>query len=464
MNKNKKTVIGTFTGKCCDATVSNNNDMFLGKDLFTNLFQSEEYKRALANGYYIGYLGHPEDPGCMDYEHACIVMTECHMDDNGEVFGTFDLVDTPVGRIVKAFIDAGVTFGISIRGAGDVAGDGTVDPETFVFRGFDLVTFPAYDDAVPTFQEIAASSDLDKQVKYKKVCATINKSLESITSSTTLETIQAQFNENSDEYKVIEGRKAELCDEGVIDEDDTEVILTEKVNAMTELYLKEVEANNGLRRQVRDLKCSVSASSIKYDRKLKSIRRIAANQVAALEKELDSVTGSYKVAVAANTRLKRDNQQLKDSNRQLKDSNRQLKDDNLKYTHKIEANSKTICERDSTISDLEAKLRKTVTANSKVENRASNLDEEVKSLRARVEAAEQMVLNYQQAYANMYANALGVHLENIAVTASTSVSELQKMISGGTNTCGMTAAPFVEPEPYEVTDIEEDNDGEMVTL
>ena len=137
MKKNKKTVIGTFSGKCCDATVSNNNDMFLGQDLFNNLFQSEEYKRALENGYYIGFLGHPEDPGCMDFEHACIVMTECHMDSNGEIFGTFDLVDTPVGRIVKAFIDAGVTFGISIRGAGDVAGDGTVDPETFVFRGFD---------------------------------------------------------------------------------------------------------------------------------------------------------------------------------------------------------------------------------------------------------------------------------------------------------------------------------------
>ena len=42
MKKNKKTVIGTFSGKCCHATVSNNNDMFLGQDLFNNLFQSEE--------------------------------------------------------------------------------------------------------------------------------------------------------------------------------------------------------------------------------------------------------------------------------------------------------------------------------------------------------------------------------------------------------------------------------------
>lgn len=446
MNKNRA-IIGTFNGKCCDATVSNNNDMFLGKELFTNLFQSEEFKRAIELGHYIGFLGHPEDPGCMDFEHACIVMTECHMDENGEIFGTFNLIDTPVGRIVKAFIDAGVTFGISIRGAGDVAGDGTVDPETFVFRGFDLVAFPAYDDAIPEFQAIAASSDLDKQVKYKKVCATINKNLQSIKSSKTLETIQAQFNENSDEYKVIDKRKAELSDEGVVEDDDMEVVLNEKINGMTNLYLEQVEANNKLRRELSELKRQSATASMNYARKLSSIKRITSNQVTALEKELDSITGSYKVSVAASKRLKSEIEQLKN--------------DNLKYTHKIEANSKTICERDSTISDLEAKLRKTVTANSKVENRASNLDETVKSLRARVEAAEQMVLNYQQAYANMYANALGVHLENIAVTADTTVSELQKIISGGTNTANMAAAPFVEPEPVKVSDIDEDD---IVTL
>lgn len=447
MKKNKKTVIGTFSGKCCDATVSNNNDMFLGQDLFNNLFQSEEYKRALENGYYIGFLGHPEDPGCMDFEHACIVMTECHMDSNGEIFGTFDLVDTPVGRVVKAFIDAGVTFGISIRGAGDVAGDGTVDPETFVFRGFDLVTFPAYDDAIPTFQEIAASSDLDKQVKYKKVCATVNKSLQSIKSSTTLDTIQAQFNENSAEYKAIEDRKHELDDDGIEEEDQT-IILTEKVAGMTDLYLDEVEANNKLRKEIASLKRSASDSQITANRKLSSVKRIYANQIASLEDELDRMSGKYRTAVAANSRIK--------------SSLQQMKKDNLKYVHKIEANSQTICERDSTISDLEAKLRKTVTASSKSENRASNLDEEVKSLRRRVEAAEQMVLNYQQAYANMYANALGVHLENLPVTAGTTVSELKQMISSGTSTANIAVAPSVDDEPVDFE--QEDEEDGLTTL
>ena len=93
-------------------------------------------KHFIELGHYIGFLGHPEDPGCQEFKDACIVMKEGHVDPDGQVYGKFDLVNTPVGRIVKALIDAGVQFGISVRGAGDVASDGYVDPDTFIFRGF----------------------------------------------------------------------------------------------------------------------------------------------------------------------------------------------------------------------------------------------------------------------------------------------------------------------------------------
>ena len=120
----KGTILGTFTGKCCDAAVVNNNDMKLDRELFEKLIKSEEYKDAMEHRYYIGFLGHPEDPNCQDFKDGCIVMTSMEIKDNDEIYGTFDLIDTPVGRVVKSFIDAGVQFGISIRGAGDVDADG----------------------------------------------------------------------------------------------------------------------------------------------------------------------------------------------------------------------------------------------------------------------------------------------------------------------------------------------------
>ena len=298
MKKNRKTVIGTFKGKCCDATVSNNNEMFLSRELFENLFNSEEYKRAMENRYYIGFLGHPEDPGCMDFEHACIVMTECHMDNDGQIYGTFDLIDTPVGRVVKAFIDAGVVFGISIRGAGDVAADGEVDPDTFVFRGFDLVTFPAYDDAVPVFEDIAASSDLDKQVKYKKVCSTINKNLQGIKSCQALNVIQEQFNEHSEEYDTIESRKVEL-QETLEDVKASVSILRQKLEGVTSLYLEQVETNNKLHRELQKVKASSNQSNVDNRRKVNSIERITASQLDAVTQDLENMENKYITSVSS---------------------------------------------------------------------------------------------------------------------------------------------------------------------
>ena len=217
-------VIGTFTGKCCDANVVNNNDMHLGRDLFENLLNSEDYKMAMETHHYIGFLGHPENPDCQDFEHACIVMKDLRILDNGEIEGDFDLIDTPVGRIVKSFIDAGVNFGISIRGLGDVDGNGEVDPEGFIFRGFDLVTFPAYDDCIPEFKAIAASTDTKRKAAFKKVCAAINANIKDISSSETLEFIQDQFNEGTDEFNIIQNRLDELACPDVSEEEDCEVL------------------------------------------------------------------------------------------------------------------------------------------------------------------------------------------------------------------------------------------------
>ena len=183
----KGTIIGTYEGLCADADITNLNGLDITREVWENVFASDEYKTAIERGHYIGFLGHP---ACQDFEHACIVMTEGHIDDDGKVYGSFNLIDTPVGRIVKSFQDAGVTFGISVRGAGDII-DNSVDPDTFVFRGFDLVAFPAYPDAIPEFTPIAASSDVDKQKKYKKVCAAVKANINDIDSISTLNAMQS---------------------------------------------------------------------------------------------------------------------------------------------------------------------------------------------------------------------------------------------------------------------------------
>jgi len=513
MSKKEKSVLGQYTGKCCDSNVFNNNDMHLSDVLFKNLMESDEYKRAMENHHYIGYLGHPADPDCQDFEHACIVMKDMRLLPNGEIEGDFDLVDTPVGRIVKSFIDAGVKFGISIRGLGEVAADGEVDPEQFVFRGFDLVTFPAYDDCIPEFREIAASTDMKKKAAYKKICASINNNLKSIRSSEALHLIQEQLEDGCEEYNIIQDRIDELAEPDVIIEENVvDDVMQEKLDAVTELYLeaeakvKELEealfesetCNNELaveckttkaqfarlRRIVanqldtardvcedaselhQDLKRQLRASNSQLT-KVKASLDTTRKELSETQRELDRSKQSYERAVTANTKLRRELNNMtnnSDSDRKAIEAAESL---NLKYKRKIEANSEVISQKDSTIEDLKAELHETVVAKKQLESKASNLDVKNGELLSRVEAAEEMVFNYQQAYANMYANALGVYLKDLPITADTSVDQLKQMISAGTSTANIGAAPsyYDDDEAYDDEELSfEGYNAEMVTL
>lgn len=475
-------IIGTFTGKCCDAAVFNNNDMKLNRELFEHLLASDEYKDAMEHRYYIGYLGHPEDPGAQTFQDACIVMTSMELRDNDEVWGTFDLIDTPVGRVVKSFIDAGVEWGISIRGAGDVDAEGNVDPETFVFRGFDLVAFPAYGDAVPEFQQIAASKNLDDQVKYKRVCAAIEKNINDIKDIHTIEAMQKQFNPDSEQYKKLEARKEDIgvADDNIPDDEcpectdkDKEEVMAKKLQAVTEMYLEQVESN-------KRLKSTLANTQLQYRKKLRTIERITASQERLMQSKINATNKSKKKLVLANKQLRSDLQARTEENSEIMQELTSARKNNLIYKQKVESSSSDIRAKDTKIAELRSELNKTVVASTNATKEASNRGEQVKGLKAeisasnkelealsnRVQAMEDMLLEYQQAYANIYANAIGIQASGLSVTASTSVRDLENLIQGASNTANIGVNPSFDEAitPVEVDDIDNGESGDLAVL
>lgn len=435
---NNTVILGQYEGECADANITNKNGMDILPEVWENVFNSKEFKQGIELGWYIGFLGHPEDPNCMDFEHACIVMTEGHIDSDGKVYGKFNLIDTPVGRVVKAFIDAGVKFGISVRGAGDVI-DNSVDPDTFVFRGFDLVTFPAFPEAIPTFSEIAASSDLDKQKKYKKVCAAVRRNLQYIDSSSSLDILQSQFAAQSDEYKAIESRK------NAINSSTESDVNLEKIEAMTHLYLEQVDKVKQLVEKNEALKRLVASTRADYRRKLHSVERITASQLNDVRKQHHKILSSYDAQYTAN----------KDLESRLKSA----EDSNLKYKQKIEASSEELRHKGHTISQLQSELSETVTAAENAKREASNRDEDMYRLKAEIRAAQNLLTEYQKAYATLYANAVGVDLGNLSITSSTTVAELQKLVCG-TSTANIAVMP-TQLDEADIIDLQEDD---LVTL
>ena len=105
-------ILGTYAGEALDTNITNLNGMDITRELIENVLASDEYERGIKYKWYLTYLGHPEDPLCADYERACCVLTDMRIEDNGKVYVTMDLLNTPVGRIVKRLQDAGVVFGL----------------------------------------------------------------------------------------------------------------------------------------------------------------------------------------------------------------------------------------------------------------------------------------------------------------------------------------------------------------
>lgn len=141
-----------------------------------------------------------------------------------------------------------------------------------------------------------------------------------------------------------------------------------------------------------------------------------------------------------------------------------------------------IADRDATISSLKSKLDKTVVASTEATRKASNRDEEVKQLKSKISAStkvadelniqlstmEDMLAEYQQAYANIYATALGTSVTGLPVTAATSVKDLENLIQAATNTSNIGVAPsYYEDEELDTpVDIINDTDdgSDLVTL
>lgn len=93
-------------------------------------------KEKIANRCLFGEMGHPVDREETDPEKIAICLAEQpKIGKDGKIYGVFDILDTPNGRILKSLCDYGCNIGVSSRGSGDLItdydGNEAVDPETY---------------------------------------------------------------------------------------------------------------------------------------------------------------------------------------------------------------------------------------------------------------------------------------------------------------------------------------------
>jgi hypothetical protein len=151
-------VCARFSGAAGFTDITNENGVDISELAWETAMSRPEYLEILDGRKMWSYCEHPatDEPNPLA-AIGCVVETSIDKEAR-TVNATIDIFDTPDGQKIAKLIKYGSKFGISERGRGlfENGGDyGQVIPDSFYLLGFDIVTCPAYPEAIP--QAIAAS-------------------------------------------------------------------------------------------------------------------------------------------------------------------------------------------------------------------------------------------------------------------------------------------------------------------
>ena len=232
-------------------------------EIYKRILRGEDYRfnEMMRRGGILCELGHPSqltadfertetDPG-----EACAIITKIEEKENGKIYATATILDTPKGRIYKA-LEPFYKFGFSSRGSYDVdetsmEGPNGWNQDTYVFKGFDLVALPANEGS-----EISACESLgSKGPKIKRKSARESLDLQNIADAANVnpKDVEAEL----DKLFTPEGDIApaeyidirEVAEDGVTSSAD---VTNDTSNVMLDLH-KAITDNAELKNQVQKL-------------------------------------------------------------------------------------------------------------------------------------------------------------------------------------------------------------------
>lgn len=161
-------ILGRLVGIIADFKNPTRNGRRYTEELWDKTFNNPIMKEKFENRCLFGELGHPADRQEVDMEKICICMAEPPKKGNdGKLYGVFDILNTPNGRILKTMCDYGCNIGVSSRGSGDTFedydGGETVEPDSYECECWDAVLLPAVKEARPKY--VTESLDTTKTLK-----------------------------------------------------------------------------------------------------------------------------------------------------------------------------------------------------------------------------------------------------------------------------------------------------------
>lgn len=148
VNNKGEAILGRLYGPVAEFIAPTRNGRMYDEATWDTVFKKPLVKEMFEAGGLLGELNHPEDRLETDLSKVCVCMPEPpKKNKDGCLTASFDILDTPNGRIVETLANYGYKLGVSSRADGETFegydGQKHVDSNSFDLKGFDIVLLPA---------------------------------------------------------------------------------------------------------------------------------------------------------------------------------------------------------------------------------------------------------------------------------------------------------------------------------
>lgn len=381
IREDNKHYIGRLEGVAADLVNPTRNGRKYGLKLWMNVQNSEEFREGMETHTIFGEADHPEDRLETSIKEVAVCLRKFEIrESEGVVWCSFDILDTPNGRIIKELLDYGSILGVSSRGSGDeieVGGETIVDPDTYIFICFDVVILPAVKAARP-----ARVESVDR-TKTKKLCESIETEIKNSSSLKDVEFIKSiiesqnipvtdslkeSLNKRLSEFKSGDDISSKLLSELESATKQIEKLTTENQNLSKKLSAGESRLSESLR-IISDMKTNA--------KRFKEALKIKTSTINNLYEEIDQNVEQYNDCIDEIDKLRDLNEDLRRRNSSLKETCKTYESD-LKMLES--RNSELSLQLESFNSNSDRHMKMLESKNSNLVNNCKENQQEIKTL------------------------------------------------------------------------------------
>jgi len=309
----KSSILGIVEGKSFVLNGVSRNGRYYPKELWENALKDPEVIQMLNDKLMFGCIGHPENYTLDDLlaeGKVSHIVTDIRIGNDGFGYATYEILDTPAGRILYTVLKAGSKLKVSTRAFGEFVNeykeiDGrkyqVINPKNFKLESIDFVIKPgiaSVDVSLVEKLEKENKKDIEK-LKESKITLCEDGICTIIEEVELYENIKKQYDEKIKKYeKIIKNLKDEnkSLEQKLINNIDTND-LKELLIAEIENYLKKISVLKSRDDIVREIIEFLDGDEIneenlkKLKNKLNEIESIYTNKIIEI---IDKLLEQYK--------------------------------------------------------------------------------------------------------------------------------------------------------------------------